>query len=117
MSTAKRQTPNAIILEIQDDSQWESLVKKHLADWLYRITDILTMQAKFASRGYPMSHAQLAALFEDVFFIDASEDLRLKDGRNEVWSAYTLKCAINTVLPEIKTRGAVTLANLARRIF
>jgi len=26
--------PNAIILEIQDDSQWESLVKKHLADWL-----------------------------------------------------------------------------------
>ncbi len=108
--------PNAIILEIQDDSQWESLVKKHLADWLYRITDILTMQAKFASRGYPMSHAQLAALFEDAFFIDATEDLRLKDGRNEVWSAYALKRAINNVLPEIKTSSAVTLANLARRI-
>ncbi len=63
-----------------------------------------------------MSHAQLAALFEDAFLLDASEDLRLKDGRNEVWSTYALKCAINTVLPEIKTSGAVTLANLARRI-
>lgn len=108
--------PNAMLVEIQEDSQWESLVKKHLADWLYRITDILTMQAKFASRGYPMSQAQLAALFDDAFLIDASEDLLLKDGRNEVWSAYALKRAINTVLPEIKTSGAVTLANLARRI-
>jgi hypothetical protein len=33
-----------------------------------------------------------------------------------LWSAYALKHAINTVLPEIKTSGAVTLANLARRI-
>jgi hypothetical protein len=107
---------SATIVKIQEDSQWKSLVKKHLADWLFRVTDILTMQAKFASRGYPMSRAQLAALFDDAFLIDASEDLLLKDGRNEVWSAYALKRAINTVLPEIKTSGAVTLANLARRI-
>ena len=108
---------SATIVKIQEDSQWKSLVKKHLADWLFRITDILTMQAKFASRGYPyVSRAQLAALFDDAFLLDASEDLLLKDGRNEVWSAYALKRAINTVLPEIKTSGAVTLANLARRI-
>lgn len=107
---------SATIVKIQEDFQWKSLVKKHLADWLFRVTDILTMQAKFASRGYPMSRAQLAALFDDAFLLDASEDLLLKDGRNEVWSAYALKYAINTVLPEIKTSGAVTLANLARRI-
>jgi len=65
----------ATIVKIQVDSQWKSLVKKHLADWLFRITDILTMQAKFASRGYPMSHAQLAALIDDAFLSDAREDL------------------------------------------
>ncbi len=74
------------------------------------------MQAKFASRGYPMSRAELAALFDDAFLLDAGEDLQLRDGRNEIWNAYTLKLAINSVLPEIKTSSAVTLANLAKRI-
>ena len=106
----------ATIIKIQVDSQWKSLVKKHLADWLFRITDILTMQAKFASRGYPMSHAQLAALIADAFLMEAAEDLQLRDGRNEIWNAYSLKSAINSVLPEIKTSGAVTLTNVAKKI-
>jgi hypothetical protein len=107
---------SAMTVEIQEDSQWETLVKKHLADWLFRITDILTMQAKFASRGYPMSHAQLAALIADAFLMEAAEDLQLRDGRNELWNAYTMKLAINSALPEIKTEGAVTLTNVAKKI-
>ncbi len=107
---------SAMTVEIQEDSQWETLVKRHLADWVFRITDILTMQAKFASRGYPMSHAQLAALIADAFLMEAAEDLQLRDGRNEIWNAYSLKSAINSVLPEIKTSGAVTLTNVAKKI-
>jgi len=103
------------ILNIED-SQWQVFVEKYLADWLYSITDILLMQAKFVSRGRPMSRAELAALLHDRFLGWESKDLQLKDGRNEVWSAYTLRSAINRVLPEIKTSGAVTLTNLAKRI-
>ena len=44
------------------------------------------------------------------------EDLPLKDGRNEIWDADTLKSALNQVLPEIKTTGTLTLANIAKRI-
>src|SRR5260370_10782381 len=99
-----------------EDSQWQVFVEKYLADWLYSITDILLMQAKFVSRGHPMSRAELAALLKDAFLGCESKDLQLKDGRNEVWSAYTLRSAINRVLPEIRTSGAVTLTNLAKRI-
>ena len=106
----------ATIVKIQVDSQWKSLVKKHLADWLFRITDILTTQAKFASRGYSMSRAELAALIDDAFLRDAREELELRDRRNEIWNAYTLKLAINTILPEIKTSGAVTLTTVAKKI-
>src|SRR6267142_7090348 len=54
------------ILEI-DDTQWHNLVKTNLADWLYGIADIFIMQAKFASRGYPMSRVELASLLHDRF--------------------------------------------------
>jgi hypothetical protein len=99
-----------------DDSEWQAFVKDRLADWLYGITEILTMQAKFVARGDPMSRAELASLIQDEFLGWKSKDVCLKDGRNEVWSALTLREAINRVLPEIKTVGAVTLSNLAKRI-
>jgi hypothetical protein len=104
------------LVELDEDSQWKAFTEKHLADWLYKIPDILTMQAKFASRGYPMSHAELTALINDAFLGWKSKDLRLKDGRNEIWNAHTLKSAVNIALPEIKTSGAVTLTNLANKI-
>jgi hypothetical protein len=63
-----------------------------------------------------MSHAELTALINDAFLNGASKALRLKDARNEIWSAATLKSAINKALTEIKTTGAVTLTNLAKRI-
>jgi hypothetical protein len=99
-----------------DDSEWQAFVKDRLADWLYGITEILTMQAKLVASGDPMSRAELASLFDDKFLGSQSKDVCLKDGRNEVWTAHTLREAINRVLPEIKTVGAVTLANLAKRI-
>lgn len=99
-----------------DDSEWQSFVKDRLADWLYGITIILTMQAKLVASGDPMSRAELASLFDDQFLGSESKDVCLKDGRNEVWTAHTLREAINRVLPEIKTVGAVTLSNLAKRI-
>lgn len=103
------------VLEI-DDTQWHNLVKTNLADWLYGIADIFIMQAKFASRGYAMSRVELASLLHDRFLGWKSKGLQLKDGRNEVWTAYTLRYAINEVLPEIKTSGAVTLVNVTKKI-
>ena len=91
-------------------------MKDRLADWLYGITEILTMQAKLVACGDPMSRAELASLFDDKFLGSESKDICLKDGRNEVWTAHTLREVINRVLPEIKTVGAVTLSNLAKRI-
>lgn len=91
-------------------------MRDRLADWLYGITEILTMQAKLVACGDPMSRAELASLFDDQFLGSQSKDVCLKDGRNEVWTASTLRKAINRVLPEIKTIGAVTLSNLAKRI-
>ena len=99
-----------------DDSEWQAFVKDRLADWLFGITEILTMQAKFVARGNPMCRAEFAALIDDQFLGRKSKDICLKDGRNEVWSALTLREAIHRVLPEIKTVGAVTLSNLAKRI-
>ena len=99
-----------------DDSEWQAFVKDRLADWLYAITEILTMQAKLVASGDPMSRAELASLFDDKFLGSESKDVCLKDGRNEVWTAHTLRDVINRVLPEIKTVGAVTLSNLAKRI-
>jgi hypothetical protein len=99
-----------------DDSEWQAFVKDRLADWLFGITEILTMQAKFVARGDPLSRAELASLIQDQFLGWKNKDVCLKDGRNEVWSALTLREAINLVLPEIKTVGAVTLSNLAKRI-
>jgi hypothetical protein len=61
-----------------EDSEWKAFTQKYLADWLFKITDILTMQAKFASRGYPMSHAELTALIHDAFLKGESKALRLK---------------------------------------
>ncbi|HCX30783.1 MAG TPA: hypothetical protein DHU55_13615 [Blastocatellia bacterium] len=95
---------------------FEAFVEKHLPDWLYGITDILTLQAKFAAKGTPMSRAELTALIDDAFLDSELDDLPLKDGRNEIWDAYTLKAALNHVLPEIKTIGALTLTNVAKRI-
>jgi hypothetical protein len=104
------------LLELYQDPKWKVLTEKHLADWLYRITDILIMQACFSSRGFPMSHAELTALVHDAFLGWKSKDLDLKDGRNEIWNAHDLKLAVNVALPEIKTIGAVTLSNLAKKI-
>jgi hypothetical protein len=99
-----------------DDSEWQAFVKDRLADWLFGITEILTMQAKLVASGDPMSRAELGSLFDAQFLGSQSEDVCLKDGRNEVWTASTLRKAVNRVLPEIKTVGAVTLSNLAKRI-
>lgn len=104
------------LLELYEDPKWKFLTEKLLADWLYKIADILIMHTTFTSRGLPMSHAELTALIQDAFLGWKSKDLDLKDGRNEVWNAYDLKLAVNLALPEIKTIGAVTLTNLAKRI-
>jgi hypothetical protein len=74
------------ILELYEDPKWKDFTEKHLSDWLYRITDILIMQASFSSKGFPMSHAELTALIHDAFFGWQSKDLDLKDGRNEILS-------------------------------
>lgn len=108
--------PSEPLLQLYEDPKWKVFTEKHLADWLYNITDILIMQARFTSRGYPMSHAELAALITDAFLNGKTKDLELKDGRNEIWNAHTLKSAVNIALPEIKTTGAVTLSNLAKKI-
>jgi hypothetical protein len=104
------------LLDLYEDAKWKVFTEKHLQDWLYKITDILIMQARFASRGFPMSHAELTALINDAFLGWESKDLDLRDGRNEIWNAYNLKFAVNIALPEIKTIGAVTLTNLAKKI-
>jgi hypothetical protein len=93
-----------------------ALVAKHLPGWLYGITDILTMHARFAAKGTPLSRAELTALIDDAFLDRELDDLPLKDGRNEIWDASTLQLALNHVLPEIKTIGALTLRNVAKRI-
>jgi hypothetical protein len=102
-------------LDLYEDAKWKVFTEKHLQDWLYKITDILIMQARFASRGFPMSHAELTALINDAFLGWESKDLDLRDGRNEIWNAYNLKFAVNIALPEIKPIGAVTLTNLAKQ--
>jgi len=108
--------PSEPLLELYEDLRWKGFTEKHLADWLYNITDILIMQASFTSRGHPMSHAELAALINDAFLNGKTKDLELRDGRNQIWNAHTLKSAVNIALPEIKTTGAVTLSNLAKKI-
>lgn len=99
-----------------DDTEWQTLVTDNLADWLFWITDILTVQARFVSSGRPLTRSQLAALLHDRFIGHPGRNLRLKDRRNEIWSAYSLRSAVEKVLPDIKSCGAVTLSNLARRI-
>jgi hypothetical protein len=121
---SNRHDSNELIPELTDsewqtfvnDSEWQASVKDRLADWLYGITEILTIQAKCVSRGDPLRRAELASLIHYRFLGGESKDVCLKDGRNEVWSASTLRSAIAQALPEIKTVGAVTLSNLAKRI-
>jgi hypothetical protein len=62
-----------------DACLFEAFVEKHLPDWLYKITDILTLQARFAAKGSPMSRAELTALIDDAFLDHELDDLPLKD--------------------------------------
>src|SRR5206468_3682613 len=68
------------LLELFEDPKWKALTEKYLAHWLFKIADILLMHAQFASRGFPMSHAELTALITDAFMGWESQDLDLKDG-------------------------------------
>jgi hypothetical protein len=105
-----------LVSQAPDVPLFEAFVERHLPDWLFKITDILTLQARFAAKGSPMSRAELTALVDDAFLDHELDDLSLKDGRNEIWDAYTLKSALNHVLPEIRTTGTLTLTNVAKKI-
>ena len=107
---------NEILPDEMDFNVFQDFVRTWLAHWLYRVTDIVTLQAKNLSSGKRFSHAELTALIDDAFLDRASDELPLRDGRNEVWNLFTLKSALNRVLPEIKTAGALTLSNVAKRI-
>ncbi|MFS8085263.1 MAG: hypothetical protein ACMG6H_06500 [Acidobacteriota bacterium] len=109
-------SPNAPSGSLESDDEWQTLVTRNLPNWLFWITDILIMQAKLVARGCPMPRTQLAALLQDRFLRQASRDLLLKGSRNKFWTAHILRIAIDRALPGMRAPGAITLANLARRI-
>jgi hypothetical protein len=91
-------------------------VKHTLPDWLFWITEILITQAKLVAQHRPMYRAQLRHMIDYRLLGQANKELRLKCGPNSLWTRHTLRRAINRALPDITAPGAVTLANLAKKI-
>ena len=109
-------SPNRPRGSLESDDEWQTLVTRNLPNWLFWITDILMMQARLVARGCPMPRTQLAALLQDRLLRQASRELLLKESRNKVWTAHIVRTAIDRALPGMRAPGAITLANLAKRI-
>ncbi|HYX27473.1 MAG TPA: hypothetical protein VE863_02820 [Pyrinomonadaceae bacterium] len=73
-------------------------------------------QAKLVAQHRPMYRAQLRHMIDYRLLGQANKELRLKCGPNSLWTRHTLRRAINRALPDITAPGAVTLANLAKKI-
>jgi len=100
----------------RDFRRQEEFIRKYLPVWLCQITEVLAIEALYASTGEPMTRKNIEDIIHFLFLERGPGDLPLKDGRNEIWNRHLLKWALGQVLPTFKVIGAVNLASTARKI-
>jgi hypothetical protein len=100
----------------EDFQRCQAFIEEYLAVWLYKATDLLTLQAPFASTGNPIPKAALRDLILDVFVDNGPPTAPLKSGRKEIWDRHTLLWVLGKVLLEINVNGTITLAVVAKKI-
>jgi hypothetical protein len=105
------------ITDFEDDFRRQSVfLQEHLPNWFYSITNILALEARTAAHGKPISKSKARRLFEVEFVDREFGGPPLKDSRNEIWNAPSLRMILKEVLRQIKVVSALTLENAARRI-
>src|SRR5947209_339723 len=75
----------------EDFRRQEDFLRRYLPNWLYQLTENLALEALYAASGEPMLKAHMSDLYNFIFVERGPGDPPLKDGRNEVWDAPTLK--------------------------